>query len=269
MRRGSGVSVLVRSCFRALLALPWLAALPVLAQDVGAQERRLVDIHALLLDLPAVDAPGALAPGQLDLGLEVTGIPVISGDVGAADKRELTASDHARLFPRPRLALGLPAPPGFRAFVGAAYIPPLEVNRITVNSLGAEAGIAWARGRLRVGLRGHAVVAHALSPVSAPDVRDRLNVAEGGWDLRAGYQLRMGKLALTPYAGVGQVWSKGDFRSSVDGGTVHSRHSVAAFDAGARVLFRDHWEGAVEYSMYPGRLWNPRVRVGYVVNLGW
>ena len=34
------------------------------AQDVGAQERRLVDIHALLLDLPAVDAPGARRKGS-------------------------------------------------------------------------------------------------------------------------------------------------------------------------------------------------------------
>jgi len=269
MRRGSRVRGMMTSCARALLVLSLLAAFSAPAQDVAGRERRLVDIHALLLDLPAIEAPGALAPGQLDLGLELTGIPVISGDVGAADKRELTASDHARLFPRPRLALGLPAPPGFRAFVGAAYIPPIEVNRITVNSLGAEAGIAWARRRLSVGLRAHGVLAHALSPVSASYVRDRLNVAEGGWDVRAGYELRLAKLSLTPYAGAGQVWTKGDFRSSVDGGTVHSRHGVAAFYAGARMLFRDHWEGAVEYSMYPGRLWNPRVRVGYVVNLGW
>ncbi len=269
MWRRSGVTLMVRSCSRAALVLLLLAALPAAALDVTGREQRLVDIHALLLDLPAIDAPGALAPGQLDLGVEVTGIPVISGDVGAADKRELTASDHARLDPRPRVALGLPAPPGFRAFLGAAYIPPVEINSITVNSLGAEAGMAWVGGPLRVGLRLHGVVAHALSPVSAPSVRDRLNVVDGGWDVRAGYELRLGKVALTPYAGVGQVWTKGDFRSSVDGGTVHSTHGVAAIEAGARVLFHDHWEGALEYSVYPGRRWNPRVRVGYVVNLGW
>ncbi len=269
MRRGRGVSAMVRSCSRAVLVVSLLAAVPAAAQDVTGREERLVDIHALLLDMPAIDAPGSLAPGQLDLGLEVTGIPVISGDVGAADKRELTASDHARLYPRPRLALGLPAPPGFRAFAGAAYIPPIEIASMTVNSLGLEAGMAWVGGPLHVGLRLHGVLAHALSPVSSPSVRDRLNVVDGGWDLRAGYELRYGKLALTPYAGVGQVWTKGDFRSSVDGGTVHSTHSVAALEVGGRALFRDHWEAALEYSAYPGRLWNPRVRVGYILNLGW
>ncbi len=269
MRTRRGVSGMVRACFRVMVVASLLAALPAGALDVAGRERRLVDIHALLLDLPALGAPGALAPGQLDLGVEVTGIPAISGDVGAADKRELTASDHARLYPRPRVALGLPAPPGFRAFAGAAYIPPVEISSITVNSLGAEAGMAWVGGPLHLGVRVHGVLAHALSPVSSPHVRDRLNVVEGGWDLRAGYALRLGKLALTPYAGVGQVWTKGDYRSSVDGGTVHSTHTVAALEAGARVLFHDHWEGALEYSVYPGRLWNPRVRVGYVVNLGW
>lgn len=266
MPGGSGVYVLVRSCSRAALALSLLATLPAGAQDVAGRERRLVDIHALLLDLPPIEAPGALEPGRLDLGLEVTAIPVIDGDVGP--KREITASDHARLFPRPRLALGLPAPPRFRAFVGAAYIPPVEIAQISVNSLAAEAGIAWASGPLRLGLRGHWVTARALSSVSAPGVRDRLNVTEGGWDVGAGYELRLGKVSLTPYAGVGQVWSTGDFRSSVDGGTVHSAHAGSVFDGGARVLYRDHWEGVLEYSAYPGRLWNPRFRVGYVVSLG-
>lgn len=253
------------ACAVALLSL--LAAAPARAQDVTGREQRLVDIHALLLDLPPVDAPGAFAPGEVDLGVELATIPVIDGNVGP--KRELTASDHARLYPRPRLALGLPAPSGFRAFLGAAYIPPVEINQITVGSLAGEAGLAYAVGSLRLGLRGHAVDARALSPVSAPDVRDRLRVRVLGWDVSAGYSLRLGKLSLTPYAGAGQVWSRGDFRSSVDGGTVHSTYTGPAFNAGARMVFRDHWEGVVEYSVYPGRLWNPRFRVGYVVDLGW
>lgn len=252
---------------RALVPLALLVALPALGQDVTGREERLVDIHSLLLDLPPIDAPGALEPWQLALSLELATIPPISGDVGP--KREITASDHARLFPRPRLALGLPAPPGFRAFLGAAYIPPVEIAGISVNSLGAEAGIAWVDGPLRVGLRAHGVVARALSPVSAPYVRDRLSVAEGGWDVGAGWELRLGSLSLTPYAGMGQVWSRGDFRSSVDGGTVHSRRTSVAIDAGARALLLDHWEGAVEYSAYPGRLWSPRFRVGYVAHLPW
>jgi hypothetical protein len=252
---------------RALALLALAAAVPARGQDVVSREQRLVDIHALLLDLPRIEAPGALTPGQLDLSAELTAIPPISGDVGP--KREITASDHARLFPRARLALGLPAPSGFRAFVGVAYIPPLEINRVSVNSLAAEAGLAWIGGPVRIELRGHGVWARALSPVSAPSVRDRLNVADGGWDLSAGWELRARRLSLTPYATAGQVWTRGDFRSSVDGGTVHSRRTSAALGAGARLLFRDHWEGAVEYSAYPDRLWGPRFRVGYVARLPW
>ncbi len=252
-------------CVLALTAL--VAALPARGLDVTASEQRLVDIHALLLDLPHLQAPGALAPGQLDLSLELATIPPISGDVGP--KREITASDQARLFPRPRLSLGLPAPHGFRAFVGGGYIPPIEINRITVHSLSLEAGIAWTDGPLRIGVRGHGVLARALSPVSAPDVRDRLNVADGGWDLSAGYELRLRGLSLTPYASAGQVWSKGDFRSSVDGGTVHSRGSWAALDVGARALLGGHWEGVVDYLAYPGRLWSPRFRIGYIARLPW
>jgi hypothetical protein len=259
---------LIRLGLRSLLVLLWvLAALPARGQDVYSREQRLVDIHALLLDLPPLNAPGAYAPGYLDLGLEVAAIPPISGDVGPL--REITASDQARLFPRLRLALGLPAPAGFRIFVGGGYIPPVEINRITVNSLGGEAGIAYVNGALRIGLRGHGVLAHALSPVSAPNVRDRLKVADGGWDVSAGYELHLGKLSLTPYAGAGQVWSKGDFRSSVDGGTIHSTHAGATFQAGARALLFDHWEAVLEYSVYPGRVWSPRLRLGYVVHLGW
>jgi hypothetical protein len=250
-----------------LVPLALLLALPARGQGVIEREQRLVDIHALLLDLAPVQAPGALAPGQLGLGLEVTGIPVINGDVGP--KREITASDHARLYPRLRVALGLPMPDGFRAFVGGGWVPPVEVNQITVDSLGVESGIAWVNGPWRLGLAGHFAVARALSPVSAPYVRDRLKVTEGGWDLRAGYELRLGKFSLTPYAGGGQVWTKGDFRSSVDGGTVHSTRGGAAIYGGARLLFHDHWEAVVEYSAYPDRLWNPRVRLGYVVSFGW
>ena len=266
MRRERGVTVQVTARIAALAAL-LLAALPAGAQDVTGNEEHLVDLHALLLDLPAIDAPGAFRSGELNLALEVTDIPVIDGDVGP--KTELTASDHARAYPRFRLALGLPAPSGFRAFVGAAYVPPVEINRVTVNSPAVEAGFAWVNGPLRIGLQGHGVWARVLSPVSSPDVRDELTVTEGGWDLRAGYEFRMKRLAITPYAGAGQVYSSGHFRSSVDGGIVDSTHSGAAYSAGARLLYRDHWEGVVEYSVYPGMLWNPRFRFGYVMNLGW
>jgi hypothetical protein len=258
---------LLRSSFTAcVIALLLAAAGRARALDAVGREERLVDIHAALLDLSPVEAPGALAAGQLDLGLELVTIPFIDGDTGA--KREITASDHARVFPRPRLALGLPAPSGFRAFVGAAYIPPVELRQIRVDLWAGEAGIAWAPGPLRVGLRGHLVHVEARSPVSDPALRDRLRAEEQGLDLSAGYALRLGRLDLTPYAGLGRVWLRGDFRSSFDGGTVHSVYAGPALSLGARVVHGDRWEAVAEWTGYPGRLVDARFRIGYLFDLG-
>ena len=108
----------------------WLAALmacaagPLAAQTMLDQQQRLIDIHGLLLDLPPVDAPAALRPGQLSVGIEAIGVPSIDGTTG--NKRQITASDQTPVFPRPRLALGLPVPGGFRAFVGVSYVPPIH-----------------------------------------------------------------------------------------------------------------------------------------------
>ena len=266
MPGGSGVNVLVRSCSRAALALSLLAALPAGAQDVTGRERRLADIHALLLDLPPIEAPGALDPGRLDLGVEVTAIPVIDGDVGP--KREITASGSRPPLPATAAGAG-PA--------GATPLPRLRGRGLHPPGRDRpdQRQLAGGGGRDRLGER-------AAAPGAARTLGDgpcaercqrarRARSAErhrGRLDVGAGYELRLGKLSLTPYAGVGQVWSTGDFRSSVDGGTVHSSHAGAVFDGGARVLYRDRWEGVLEYSAYPGRLWNPRFRLGYVVSLG-
>ena len=71
------------------------------------QEQRLIEIHSLLVALPALaGARGAGAAGRAALGLEVITIPVIDGTTGG--KTQLTASDHARAFPRLRAGVGLP-----------------------------------------------------------------------------------------------------------------------------------------------------------------
>src|SRR5512137_1077813 len=128
---------------RALLMILFAAgAGPASAQTMLDQEQRLIQIHSLLLDLPPVQAPGALGPGQLSLGLEIIGIPRIDGTTGG--KVQITASDRTRVFPRPRVALGLPAPDGFRTFVGLSYIPPIPINGVSTNYFGLEAGIAYA-----------------------------------------------------------------------------------------------------------------------------
>jgi len=76
------------------------------AQTLLDQELRLIEIHALLLALPPVGAPGALGAGQVGLGLELVTIPPIDGATGS--RRQITASDRTPLFPRPRIVVGLP-----------------------------------------------------------------------------------------------------------------------------------------------------------------
>lgn len=250
----------------ALLALA-AAAGPASAQTMLDQEERLIDVHSLLLDLPPAGAPGALRGGEVALGLELIGIPEIDGTTGS--KRQITASDRTRVFPRPRLAVGLPAPGRLRAFAGVSYIPPVAVNEVKTHYGAAEAGLAFVPGALSVALRGHGVYARSSSPVTDPDTRDRLRTWELGADLSAGWRLGLprARSSVTPYAGVGLVRLDGRFRVTSDGVVLASRHTGAALNAGVRLLVRERWEAVAELDAYPGRLVHPTVRIGYVLDL--
>ncbi len=253
---------------RALAAAALLLAAPgaARAQTMLDQEDRLIQIHALLLDLPPVEAPGAWRWREAGLGLELVAIPTIDGTTGS--KRQITASDRTRAFPRPRLAVGLPAPAGFRAFAGLSYVPPVEVREITVHLVAAEAGIAWTPGPLRLELRGHALSARTESPVTDPATRDTLRAGELGLDLTAGWEAALGPALLAPYAGAGLTRLSGDFRVTSDGARLVSRYTAAVFHAGLRALLFRHVEGVAEWDLYPGRLVHPRFRVSWVMALG-
>lgn len=251
---------------RARLAVVLLAAAASSAagaQTMLDQEQRLIDIHSLLLDLPPLQAPGALAPGRLGVGLEVIGIPDIDGTTGG--KRQITASDRTRLFPRPRVMVGLPAPEGFAAFAGASYIPPIAIREVSTHYGAAEAGIAWTPGVFRAGLRGHLLHATSRSPVTDPATRDTLETFEYGGDLSVGARLRLAPGTLEPYAGAGVVSLRGRFRVTSDGAILRSDHTGAALHAGVRFLFRDRWEAVAELDAYPSRLVHGIVRVGYLI----
>jgi hypothetical protein len=248
----------------ALLALALCAASGAArAQDVPYLESRLIDVHSLLLDLPPLQAPAALRAGALDASLEVVTIPYIDGEVGT--KHELTASDHTRIFPRPRLMLGLPAPLGLRAFAGVSYIPPIEIRRVSTHYLAAEAGLGLAPGPLRLGLRGHAVHAISRSPVTEPATRDVLRTELLGADASAGVHLGNGALELEPYAGAGLVALRGRFRVTVDGTVLRSSYAGLALYAGLRLLLRSRWEAVAEADAYPGRLTHADLRLGYLI----
>ena len=117
-----------------------LAASAARAQTMLDQEQRLIEIHSLLIALQPGNAPGAYRSGELSLGLEIIVIPPIDGTTGG--KRQITASDQTPVFPRPRLAIGLPAPEDFRAFIGLAYIPPIKINEVSSHQGALEAGLA-------------------------------------------------------------------------------------------------------------------------------
>ncbi len=261
---------------RRALALPLLvllgagAALPARAQTMLDQQQRLIDIHNLLLDLPPAGAPGALRDRELGLGLEIIGIPEIDGTTGT--KKQITASDRTRVFPRPRVAIGLPAPEGFRTFAGLSYIPPFQINEVSTNYIAGEAGIAWVPSALSLGLRGHALYAMSKSPVTDPNTRDTLKTSEAGADLSAGWRFAfraggIGDVSVTPYAGAGVVWADGHFRVTSDGVVLTSSYTGAALNAGVRLLVHDRWEAVGEVDAYPGRLVHPVFRVGYVLDL--
>lgn len=242
-----------------------LAPAAARAQTMLDQEERLIEIHSLLLDLPPVQAPGALAPWQWSLGIEAIGIPHIDGTTGT--KEQYTASDRTPVFPRPRVALGLPAPEGFRAFAGAAYVPPVRINEAGTHHVAGEAGVAWVPGPLRVGLRGRALYADSSAPVTEAGTRDRLETTEWGVDLSAGWSFasERARLLLQPYAGGGVVGLHGRFRVTSDGSVLESDFTGASLHAGVRFLFRGRWEGVAEVDAYPGRLVHPRFRLGYVL----
>jgi hypothetical protein len=251
---------------RVLLALlAASAAVPAGAQTMLDQEERLIQIHSLLLDLAPMQPPGALAPGEFRLALELVGIPYIDGTTGS--KVQITASDRTRIFPRPRLALGLPAPEGFRAFVGLSYIPPIPINGVSTHYGALEGGFAWTPGAVAVGVRAHLAYGYSRSPVTDPSTKDTLATFLYGADLSAGYRLDLGPVALTPYAGAGVVHLDGTFTVTSDGVVLKSAYTGAALEAGLRLLIVDHWEATVEWDVYPGRLSRVGVQLGYVFGL--
>jgi hypothetical protein len=250
----------------AAAALAAAAACAARAQTMLDQEQQLIDIHALLLDLPPVEAPGALEPWRLGVSLEGVTIPVIDGTTGT--KVQLTASDRTRVFPRPRVALGLPAPEGFRAFAGLSYIPPVLIRDVSTNAAAAEAGLAWVPGAFRLGLRGHATWATSKAPVTDPATRDVLETRGWGLDLSAGGSFAAASwLRLEPYAGAGLVAIHGRFEVTSDGNVLTSDYGGPMWLAGIRALARGRWELVTEVDGYPGRLLHTQVRVGYLFSL--
>ncbi len=236
------------------------------AQTMLDQEQRLIEIHSLLVALPALQAPAGLAPLQLRLGLEVITIPVIDGTTGG--KTQLTASDFASAFPRLRAGIGLPLGGDWRAFAGLAWIPPVEVNQVSSSMIGVEAGAAWSRGPFSAGLRLHGEWADSRSPVTDPTTRDQLITRIGGADLAAGWRFDLGSVSLTPYAGLGAARVDGTFTVTSDGYQLTSTTTNLSLAAGVRILAFRQFELVAELVGWPGVLVHPGFALSWVPSLG-
>lgn len=236
------------------------------AQTMLDQEQRLIEIHSLLVALPALESPGALAPMQGRLGVEVITIPVIDGTTGG--KTQITASDRARAFPRLRAAVGLPLGGEWRAFAGLAWVPPVEVNQVSSNMLGLEAGAAWTRGPFAAGLRVHGEWADSRSPVTDPATRDKLVTSILGSDISAGWRLDLGGVGLTPYVGLGLARVEGTFTVTSDGHVLKSKNTDLALAAGVRLLALGQVELVAELVAFPGVLIHPGLAIAWTPELG-
>jgi opacity protein-like surface antigen len=236
------------------------------AQTMLDQEQRLIEIHSLLVAMPALEAPATLRSLQPSLGLEVITIPVIDGTTGG--KTQITASDRARAFPRLRLALGLPAGDRWSAFAGVGWVPPVEFRGVSSNMVGLEAGLAWSCDRFATGLRLHGEWADSRSPVTDPTTRDRLVTWVTGADASVGWRFDLGPVGLHPYASVGVAHVKGTFTVTGDGHVLVSDTTDLTMSAGVSLVTLKHLELAAELVAYPGVMVHPAFRIAWVPGLG-
>ena len=233
----------------------------VLAQTMLDQEQRLIDIHSLLMVIQP-GAPGALDPWQVAVGGDVIAIPSIDGTTGG--RRQITASDRTPVFPRPRVSVGLPAPAGFRAWAGAAYIPPVELRSVSSHTGALEAGFAWLRGPLTAGVRGFGLLAESKSPVTDPATRDTLDTFLYGADILASWRFDLGRFSATPFAGAGVTRVAGDFHVTSDNAVVTSRSVTAGVNGGVRVFWRPI-AATLEWAVFPGRLVHPVFSLAWII----
>ncbi len=111
-----------------------------------------------------------LAPGAVRLSFELTYVPTPSADIRRSSycQRKSENTDLSPVFPRPRLAIGLPG----GLYVEGSYLPPITVLDATPN-LGSVA-LGWVHplralaggGSTWLTLRGHATFGEVKGPIT-------------------------------------------------------------------------------------------------------
>ncbi|MCC6929749.1 MAG: hypothetical protein IT359_12265 [Gemmatimonadaceae bacterium] len=137
-----------------------------------SSDAKLLAFYAAPIAFSPGGNAGALAPGAVRLSIDVTYVPKPSADIQRASycNRKSENSDLAPIFPRPRLAVGLPG----GLYLEGSYLPPVTVMDATPN-LGSLA-LGWTRSLKRSGegretwvaLRAHATFGKVSGPITCP-----------------------------------------------------------------------------------------------------
>ena len=151
-----------------------LAAQGVCRPPEESSDSKLLAFFSAPIAFSPSGSTGQIAPWSVSVSLDATYIPKPSEDIRSSsychNKGENT--ELSPVFPRPRLALGLPG----GLYVEASYLPPITVMDATPN-LGSVA-LGWARAiRGNVGatgstwltLRGHATFGNVKGPITCSD----------------------------------------------------------------------------------------------------
>lgn len=143
-----------------MVQAPLLALVSVVAMGGAGEcrppkdssEAKLLAYFAAPIAFSPAGNAGPMAPGAIRLSFDLTYVPTPSADIRRASfcQRKSENTNLSPIFPRPRLAVGLPG--GF--YVEGSYLPPVTVLDATPN-LGSLA-LGWTRS-LRGGVAGSVV----------------------------------------------------------------------------------------------------------------
>ena len=152
----------IRRLMATVAVAPMIALVPraVVAQctalSATSPEAKLLAFYAVPLAFSTAVQPNQLRPWQFRVSLEVTPMPAADASLRATTcyaSSKTESTNLASVFPRPRIAMGLP----WNLEVEASYVPPLKVKDATANLIGL--ALAWTR-RVAV-VAGSSVIAQA------------------------------------------------------------------------------------------------------------
>jgi hypothetical protein len=158
------VGVLFASC-----ALSGVAAGQECPVPSGSNEAKLLAYYAAPLTFSPSGAIGGLPAGAVRLGFEVTLIPAPGNELRRTSRCFLEKEENSQLssvFPRPHLAVGLPA--GF--FAEAMYLPPVTVGNATANMASIALGVSRSiTSLLGFSIRAHTTFGQVKGPITCPE----------------------------------------------------------------------------------------------------